>query len=81
MLVAGIALADPGKTLQQIGAQLEAMHQRAPRGGVRWSPSSVKSLLDRAVRRGLIPAAEAQADDRGIALAGKFIRNPINDTD
>jgi DNA invertase Pin-like site-specific DNA recombinase len=62
MLVAGIALADPGKTLQQIGAQLEAMHQRAPRGGVRWSPSSVKNLLDRALRRGLIPAAKAQAD-------------------
>jgi hypothetical protein len=33
------------------------------------------------MRRGLIPAAEAQADDRGIAVAGKFIRNPINDTD
>jgi hypothetical protein len=35
-------LGDPSRTLQQIGAQLEAMHQRAPRGGVRWSPSSVK---------------------------------------
>jgi hypothetical protein len=62
MLVAGVALADPGKTLQQIGAQLEAMHQRAPRGGVRWSPSSVKNLLDRALRRGLLPAIKAPSD-------------------
>jgi hypothetical protein len=39
--------------LSQIGAQLEAMCERTPRGGTRWSPSSVKSLLDRAEKLGL----------------------------
>ena len=47
-LVAGIAGANPDLTLAQIGAQLEAMYERTPRGGTRWSPSSIKSLLERA---------------------------------
>ena len=49
-LVAGIASAAPDRTLQQIAVQLEAMHERTPRGGTRWHPSSVKHLLDRAAR-------------------------------
>ena len=53
-LVAGIASAAPDRTLQQIAAQLEAMHERTPRGGTRWHPSSVKHLLDRAARLGLV---------------------------
>lgn len=53
-LVAGVARANPQLTLAQIGAQLEAMFERTPRGGTRWSPSSVKSLLDRAERLGLL---------------------------
>lgn len=47
-LVAGIAGALPDPTLAKIAAQLEAMHERTPRGGTRWSRSSVKHLLDRA---------------------------------
>ena len=52
-LVAGIKAAAPERTLQQIAAQLEAMHERTPRGGTRWHPSSVKHLLEQAGRRGL----------------------------
>ncbi len=53
-LVAGIARANPELTLAQIGAQLEAMYERTPRGGSRWAPSSVKNLLGRAEKLGLI---------------------------
>ena len=52
-LVAGIKAAAPDRTLQQIAAQLETMHERTPRGGTRWHPSSVKHLLGRAARLGL----------------------------
>jgi len=52
-LVAGIAMAAPNLTLREIAAQLERMRERAPRGGARWSASSVKSLLDRATKLGL----------------------------
>lgn len=55
-LVAGVRRANPEMTLAEIGAQLEAMYERTPRGGARWSPSSVKSLLDRAQKLGLIGA-------------------------
>lgn len=47
-LVSGIAMANPGLSLRDIAAQLEAMHERTPRGGRRWNASSVKNLLDRA---------------------------------
>jgi DNA invertase Pin-like site-specific DNA recombinase len=49
-LVAGIKAAAPDRTLQQIAAQLESMHERTPRGGTRWHPSSVKHLLRMAER-------------------------------
>ncbi len=52
-LVAGIKAAAPDRTLQQIAAQLEAMHERTPRGGTRWHPSSVRHLLTRGERLGL----------------------------
>jgi len=52
-LVAGIKAAAPDRTLQQIAAQLEAMHERTPRGGTRWHRSSVKHLLERSERLGL----------------------------
>ena len=55
-LVAGIKAAAPDRTLQQIAAQLEAMRERTPRGGTRWHPSSVRNLLQRAERLGLVPA-------------------------
>jgi DNA invertase Pin-like site-specific DNA recombinase len=57
-LVAGIARANPELTLAQIGAQLEAMYERTPRGGTRWGPSSVKSLIDRARKLGVMTAEQ-----------------------
>ena len=42
-LIAGIAMADPSLSLRDIGAQLERMRERTPRGGLTWSASSVKS--------------------------------------
>ena len=59
-LVAGIKAAAPERTLQHIAAQLEAMHERTPRGGSRWHPSSVKNLLTRAKRLGLLPNPPAE---------------------
>ena len=55
MLVAGIAMANPDMPLRAIGAQLEAMRERTPRGGRQWAASSVKNLLDQAARLGLAP--------------------------
>jgi hypothetical protein len=57
-VVAAIRGADPGATLRAIGERLREMRIRTPRGGVEWSASSVKMLVDRAKAQGLIPAAE-----------------------
>jgi hypothetical protein len=57
VLVAGIAAAAPERTLQQIASQLEAMHERTPRGGTRWHPSSVRNLLIQAERKDLVARA------------------------
>ena len=51
-LVAGIAIAGP-EHLARDRAQLERC-QRTPRGGHQWAASSVKHLLDRARRLGLV---------------------------
>jgi DNA invertase Pin-like site-specific DNA recombinase len=53
-MVAALANALPHPTLQAIGAELERMRERTPRGGIRWSPGSVKHLLDKAKGLGLI---------------------------
>ncbi len=55
-LVAGIHSSNPDLTLREIASQLEQLHERTPRGGTKWSPSSVKNLLDRAKRSGLLPS-------------------------
>jgi hypothetical protein len=47
---AALAPAAPDWTLQQIAAQLEAMRERAPRGGTRWHRSSVQQLLAKTER-------------------------------
>ncbi|AOX18657.1 recombinase family protein [Kozakia baliensis] len=60
-LVAGIKAAAPDRTLQQIAKQLEAMRERTPRGGTRWHPSSIRHLLDRAAKLGLIENAPVKA--------------------
>jgi DNA invertase Pin-like site-specific DNA recombinase len=52
-LIAGIAMADPNLSLRDIGAQLERMRERTPRGGLTWSASSVKKQLDLAKKHGL----------------------------
>jgi DNA invertase Pin-like site-specific DNA recombinase len=59
VLVAGIASAAPDRTLQQIASQLEGMRERTPRGGTRWHASSVRQLLQRAERLGLLGAASS----------------------
>ncbi|MCZ4093425.1 recombinase family protein [Sinorhizobium psoraleae] len=53
-LVAAIAIADPNLSLRDIAAQLDQMHERPPRGGRKWQPSSVRALLEEARRFGLI---------------------------
>lgn len=65
-LVAGIHSSNPNLTLREIATQLERLHERTPRGGSKWSPSSVKNLIDRARRSGLI----ASASDTAAPLAG-----------
>ena len=56
-LVAGIHTSNHDLTLREIAGQLERLHERTPRGGSKWSPSSVKNLIDRARRSGLLPPA------------------------
>ncbi len=53
-IVAAIKGADPKITLQDICARLEAMRERTPRGRTNWQPSSVKMLLERAERLGML---------------------------
>ncbi|KAA3448165.1 DNA invertase [Mesorhizobium sp. SARCC-RB16n] len=65
-LVAGIHWSNPDLTLREIAVQLERLHERTPRGGSKWSPSSVKNLIDRARRSGLI----ASAGDTAFPMAG-----------
>lgn len=52
MVAVGIRMADPALSLRDIGAQLEAMRERTPRGGRQWAASSVKNLLDQAAKLG-----------------------------
>lgn len=58
-LVAGIHASNPDLTLREIASQLERLHERTPRGGTKWAPSSVKNLLDRARRSGLLASETA----------------------
>ena len=53
-IIAAIRGADPDITLQAICDQLESMRERTPRGRTSWQPSSVRMLLERAKRLGLI---------------------------
>lgn len=58
LMVAGLARSEPSLTLDGIARRLKAMGQRTPRGGLRWSRSSVKHLLDRAKQEGLVRETE-----------------------
>lgn len=62
-LVAGIHSSNPELTLREIANQLERLHERTPRGGTKWAPSSVKNLLDRAKRNGLLEAPEHAGEE------------------
>ncbi len=53
-IVAAIKGADADITLKAICHRLEAMRERTPRGRKSWQPSSVKMLLERAGRLGLL---------------------------
>jgi hypothetical protein len=44
-LVHAIATAAPEKTLGQIAAQLEAMRERTPRGGTRWTATGAERIF------------------------------------
>lgn len=57
-LLAGIYASNPNLSLREIAVQLERLHERTPRGGSKWAPSSVKNLIDRARRTGLIESSE-----------------------
>jgi DNA invertase Pin-like site-specific DNA recombinase len=59
-LVAGIHSSNVDLTLREIAGQLERLHERTPRGGTKWSPSSVKNLIDRARRSGLLAVEELE---------------------
>ncbi|PSH61075.1 recombinase family protein [Phyllobacterium sophorae] len=53
-LVTSIANANPNLTFRDIASQLEAMHERTPRGSSTWAASSVKHVLDRARKLGVV---------------------------
>ena len=53
-IVAAVRGADPDITLQAICDRLEAMRERTPRGRTSWQPSSVRMLLERAGKLGLL---------------------------
>lgn len=53
-IVAAIRRSDPDITLQAICTRLEAMRERTPRGRTRWQSSSVRMLLERAERLGML---------------------------
>ncbi len=53
-IVAAIRGAAPGIPLRAICDRLEAMRERTPRGRASWQPSSVRLLLERAARLGLL---------------------------
>jgi hypothetical protein len=57
-VVAGIVLSEPRATLRAIGARLEALHERTPRGSAGWKPGSVAHVIIRARQAGLLPPTE-----------------------
>ncbi len=52
--VAAITIADPSLSLRDIASELEKMGERPARGGKKFQASSVRDLLDKAHRFGLI---------------------------
>jgi len=53
-VVVGLVARRPGITLARIASELKRLGYRPPQGGTEWSPSSIKLLLDRAKRIGIL---------------------------
>lgn len=53
-IVAAMLGADPELSLREIGARLEGLRERTPRGAVQWQVSSVAVLVERARGMGLV---------------------------
>lgn len=60
-LVACIYSSNLELALLEIALQLERLHERTLRGGTKWSPSSVKNLINRARRSGLVYRKPAES--------------------
>jgi DNA invertase Pin-like site-specific DNA recombinase len=60
----------PEATLAELGTALLRLGVRPPRGGGTWAPSSLKALLDRARRDGLVTPARTSGDGGGADPAG-----------
>lgn len=56
-IVAGMRHADPDLTLAGIATRLEQMRERTPRGNAKWFPATVRMLLQRAGRMGMVGGA------------------------
>jgi hypothetical protein len=56
-VAAALAAGRPGITLAELGVELTRMRHQPPRGAPVWAPSSVKALLDRARKLGLLAAS------------------------
>lgn len=56
-IVAEMRHADPELTLAGIASRLEATRERTPRGNGKWYPSTVRMLLQRADRMGIVGGA------------------------
>jgi hypothetical protein len=54
--VAAVVGETPGVTLQEVADRLAALRLYPPRGGTRWSTSSVARIVQVAKRDGLLPA-------------------------
>lgn len=59
-IVAGMRHADPDLTLAGIAKRLEDMRERTPRGNAKWFPSTVRLLLQRAEKNGMIGPKDVQ---------------------
>ena len=74
-VVAGIARSDPGATLRQVVARLEAIREPTPRSRARWAPGSVAHVLARARRAGLLPASRPPPEPQAAVTLEPAIPN------
>jgi hypothetical protein len=77
-LITGIANANPDLTFRDIASQLEAMHERTPRGLSTWAASSVKHLLDRVKKLGLEYNSRRNPHDPTNWRAAASVRPKVN---